>query len=141
MEEQLRQIKAELAAERAKSNVPSGAQTPGQVSGPMPGAADFASLLKQNQEMNAHMQQRQNEQHEKVMEKAFGGLATVMEQLVAEKSKPIEKDLPSCIRFESPLQWPTLGDDGPGGQEVKDFYKKFEQNCKVASSGRGLQPR
>ena len=32
----------------------------------------------------------------------------------------------STIRIEPRVTWPKLGDDGSGGREVEEFYKKLE---------------
>ena len=47
----------------------------------------------------------------------------------------------STIRVEPRITWPTLGDDGPGGREVKDFYDKFEEFCSLANDGEGMVDR
>ena len=44
----------------------------------------------------------------------------------------------STIKVEPKVYWPKLGDDGSGGNEVEDFYKKFEGICGLANNGTGM---
>ena len=47
----------------------------------------------------------------------------------------------STIRVEPKVYWPRLGDDGPGGTEVEEFYDKFEEICGLANSGKGMSDK
>ena len=47
----------------------------------------------------------------------------------------------STIRVEPKVQWPRLGDDGPGGKEVLEFYEKFEEITGLANNGTGMSDR
>ena len=47
----------------------------------------------------------------------------------------------STIKVEPRITWPTLGDDGPGGREVLDFYERFEEFCDLANDGWGMADR
>ena len=47
----------------------------------------------------------------------------------------------STIRVEPKVHWPHLGDDGPGGKEVEDFYDCFEEICGLANNGRGMSDK
>jgi hypothetical protein len=47
----------------------------------------------------------------------------------------------STIRVEPKVYWPKLGDDGPGGNEVEEFYEKFEDICAFANNGSGMSDR
>ena len=50
-----------------------------------------------------------------------------------------EKERPQgTIRVEPRVQWPRLGDDGPGGKEVEEFYDKLEEIFGLANNGRGM---
>ncbi len=44
----------------------------------------------------------------------------------------------STIRVEPRVQWPKLGDDGPGGEEVIEFYEKLEEIYGLANDGKGM---
>ena len=57
---------------------------------------------------------------------------------VLEKPKPVPR---STIRVEPKVFWPKLGDDGPGGQEVDNFYDKFEEICGLCNNGEGMPDR
>ena len=53
--------------------------------------------------------------------------------------KPIGgKSRSSTIKVEPRVQWPKLGDDGPGGKEVEEFYEAFEDICGLANNGTGM---
>ena len=60
---------------------------------------------------------------------------TKLLEAVLNKPKPLN----STIRVEPKVTWPRLGDDGPGGKEVEDFYEKFEDLCSLANNGNGMQ--
>ena len=63
--------------------------------------------------------------------------ADILEKLT---TKP--KHTPSStIRVEPKVQWPRLGDDGPGGKEVLEFYEKFEEITGLANNGTGMSDR
>ena len=47
----------------------------------------------------------------------------------------------STIKVEPKVTWPHLGDDGPGGKEVEEFYIKFEDICSLANNGSGMADR
>ena len=55
------------------------------------------------------------------------------------KSMPAEhEDKPSAgSTRDAELGW-HLGDDGPGGKEVEDFYDKFEEITNLANNGTGM---
>ena len=36
---------------------------------------------------------------------------------------------------------PKFGDDGPGGDEVKKFYDRFEEICGLANNGQGMSDK
>ena len=36
------------------------------------------------------------------------------------------------IQVRPEIHWPKLGDDGPGGREVEEFYEKYEEICGIA---------
>ena len=59
----------------------------------------------------------------------------LLSQLIA---KPKEHAVRSTIRVEPKVHWPRLGDDGPGGTEVSDFFDKFEEICQLANNGTGM---
>ena len=44
----------------------------------------------------------------------------------------------STIKVEPRVQWPKLGDDGPGGEEVVEFYEKLEEIYGLANDGKGM---
>ena len=44
----------------------------------------------------------------------------------------------STIRIEPKVSWPKLGDDGPGGDEVEEFFKEFERVVSLANDGQGM---
>ncbi len=56
-------------------------------------------------------------------------------QAVLDKPK---QETRSTIRVEPKVYWPKLGDDGPGGKEVEEFYDKFEDICSLANNGSGM---
>ena len=66
-------------------------------------------------------------------------LAKQTELLTRVVDKP--KTQSSTIRVEPNVYWPRLGDDGPGGKEVKEFYEKFEEICGLANNGTGMSDR
>ena len=47
----------------------------------------------------------------------------------------------STIKVEPKVFWPKLGDDGPGGKEVEEFYEKFEEICSLANDGTGMSDK
>jgi hypothetical protein len=47
----------------------------------------------------------------------------------------------STIKVEPKVYWPKLGDDGPGGKEVEEFYEKFEEVCGLANNGVGMRDK
>ncbi len=71
---------------------------------------------------------------------APAGMLELMESqqklLQAVIDKP--KEHRSTIKVEPKVWWPKLGDDGPGGKEVEDFYEKFEDICSLANNGTGM---
>ena len=67
--------------------------------------------------------------------------------LLAKQTEIMEKladkgcgDRTSTIRVEPKVHWPhlDLGDDGPGGREVEEFYENFEGICGLANNGKGV---
>ena len=46
----------------------------------------------------------------------------------------------STIKVSPTFKWPTLGDDGPDSKEVEEFYDKYEDLCRLANDGRGMNP-
>jgi len=70
-------------------------------------------------------------------------LASCMERqtelLSAVLNKP--KTPSSTIRVEPKVYWPKFGDDGPGGNEVEDFYEKFEDICSLANNSQGMSDK
>ena len=44
----------------------------------------------------------------------------------------------AVIQVNPKVIWPMLGDDGPGGREVEDFYKRYEEVCGIARDGEGM---
>ena len=57
----------------------------------------------------------------------------LLEQALALKQQPR-----STIKVEPRITWPKLGDDGPGGNEVEEFYEKLEDIFGVANNGQGM---
>eukprot|EP00969_Alexandrium_andersonii_P256817 11354067-Alexandrium_andersonii.AAC.1 len=47
---------------------------------------------------------------------------------------------PSVVKVAPTLKWPILGDDGPDAKEVEEFYEKYEDLCRLANDGRGMNP-
>ena len=68
-------------------------------------------------------------------------------QVVTKQTELLERvlDKPkshaSTIKVEPRVQWPKLGDDGPGGKEVEEFYESFEGICGLANSGTGMSDK
>lgn len=68
-------------------------------------------------------------------------------EIVSNQTKLLESVLnkprvPSLtIRVEPKVYWPKLGDDGPGGNEVEDFYEKLEDICSLANNGQGMSDK
>ena len=52
-----------------------------------------------------------------------------------------QKTAGSTIRVEPKVYWPKLGDDGPGGQEVEEFYDEFEEIFGLANNGQGMNDK
>ena len=76
----------------------------------------------------------------------FAALAKVQERQTELMAKIIEKEAgprhnASTIRVEPRVTWPKLGDDGPGGQEVNEFYDKLEEICGLANNGKGMMDK
>ena len=46
-------------------------------------------------------------------------------QILEKLSNKAEHSKTSTIRVEPRITWPKLGDDGPGGKEVEEFYDNF----------------
>jgi hypothetical protein len=46
----------------------------------------------------------------------------------------------STIKVSPTFKWPILGDDGPDAKEVEEFYEKYEDLCRLANDGRGMNP-
>ena len=44
----------------------------------------------------------------------------------------------SVVKITPTFRWPLLGDDGPDANEVEDFYEKYEDLCRLANDGRGM---
>jgi hypothetical protein len=47
----------------------------------------------------------------------------------------------STIKVEPKVYWPRFGDDGPGGNEVEEFYEKPEDICSLANNGQGMSDK
>ena len=47
----------------------------------------------------------------------------------------------SVVKITPTFRWPILGDDGPDAKEVEDFYEKYEDLCRLANDGRGMNPK
>ena len=47
----------------------------------------------------------------------------------------------STIKIEPQVKWPKLGDDGPGGKEIEQFYERFEEIAAIAKDGEGMNDR
>ena len=62
----------------------------------------------------------------------LGNQNKMLEQL----AKPRQAN--STIRVEPKVHWPHFGDGGPGGNEVEEFYEKFEDICGLANNGQGM---
>jgi len=60
----------------------------------------------------------------------------LLERVLTQKKPP-----GSTIRVEPKVFWPKLGDDGPGGKEVEEFYDKFEDICGLANNGTGMSDK
>ena len=46
----------------------------------------------------------------------------------------------SVVKITPTFRWPILGDDGPDAKEVEEFYEKYEDLCRLANDGRGMNP-
>eukprot|EP00969_Alexandrium_andersonii_P271578 12002792-Alexandrium_andersonii.AAC.1 len=46
------------------------------------------------------------------------------------------KTQPSVVKVTPRFKWPVLGDDGPDAKAVEEFYKKYEDLCRLANDGR-----
>ena len=44
----------------------------------------------------------------------------------------------SVIKITPTFRWPTLGDDGPDSKDIEEFYDKYEDLCRLANDGRGM---
>ena len=68
-------------------------------------------------------------------------------QVVTKQTELLERvlDRPksqgSTIKVEPRVYWPKLGDDGPGGKEVEEFYESFEGICGLANNGTGMSDK
>ena len=71
------------------------------------------------------------------------GFAQVMEKQTELLQRVLDKPKQpgSTIRVEPKVTWPRLGDDGPGGKEVEEFYEKFEDICGLANNGSGMSDK
>ena len=61
-----------------------------------------------------------------------------MTQILAKLTNRPEHNRTSTIKVEPRVTWPKLGDDGPGGKEVEEFYERFEEICNLANNGQGM---
>ena len=73
-------------------------------------------------------------------------LAAVMERQTGLLEKALNRPQEnrrtnSTIKVEPKVQWPHLGDDGPGGKEVNEFYNTFENICGLANNAQGMADR
>merc|ERR1712026_449271 len=44
----------------------------------------------------------------------------------------------SVVKITPTFKWPVLGDDGPDAKEVEEFFDKYEDLCRLANDGRGM---
>ena len=47
----------------------------------------------------------------------------------------------SVVKITPTFRWPVLGDDGPDAKEVEEFYEKYEDLCRLANDGKGMNPK
>ena len=89
---------------------------------------------------DARAAQRQQQQQRG----AAAAPASTLEQVVARQSLLLEQALSlkqnprSTIKVEPRVTWPKLGDDGPGGKEVQEFYERLEEIFALANNGQGM---
>ena len=48
------------------------------------------------------------------------------------KDRGIRKGSVGVIQVRLRVVWPKLGDDGPGGRKVEEFFDKYEEICGIA---------
>ena len=72
---------------------------------------------------------------------AIAEVLTRQSELLAKIVDRGERPKTSTIRVEPKIHWPHLGDDGPGGREVEDFYDRFEEICGLANNGQGMSDK
>ena len=67
-------------------------------------------------------------------------LTEILERQTAilEKTATSTEKRTSTIRVEPRVHWPRLGDDGPGGKEVEEFYERLEEIFGLANNGKGM---
>ena len=58
--------------------------------------------------------------------------------LAAPRSSAAPRGGTGVIQVRPEIHWPKLGDDGPGGREVEEFYEKYEEICGIARDGQGM---
>ena len=75
------------------------------------------------------------------------GLESVLErqteilQQMAEGAAAKKDSRSSTIKVEPKISMPFLGDEGPEGNKVEEFYERFEEVCSLANNGRGMPDR
>ena len=45
------------------------------------------------------------------------------------------------MKLEPKVEWPKLGDDGPGGKEIWIFHERYEEIAPIANDGEGMNDR
>ena len=115
LEEELRNTQARLATAQLQVH---NAERAGNLT---PASADIGLLIDKTAEASA----RQTD-----------ALTAQTEMLKSVLERPAKKH--STFRIEPKVGFPSLGDDGPGGEEVKRFYERFEEVCDLANDGRGM---
>ena len=75
-----------------------------------------------------------------------GDLTPNMAEVMNNQNKLLEaivnqpkREPSSTIKVEPRVNWPKLGDDGHGGNEVEEFFEKFEDICALANNGQGMR--
>ena len=51
------------------------------------------------------------------------------------KDRGSKRNTAGVIQINPKVTWPMLGDDGPGGREVEEFYDWYEEICGIARDG------
>ena len=133
LEEQVRTLQLDLTQERLRSTgrakaqaIASGNQTP---------------LPPQVVEMFEKQMENSNAMMREAREESRVQIETLKEfvSAKAEQTPPAAaKRKSSVLQVKPEINWPELGDDGPGGKEIEVFYERFEEVGSICNDGDGM---